>query len=701
MSFIQRYVYASRPLKSPCVRFLSTHSNHQDAPSFNSLSQDGSSDDVTFIDSNHRRLKLRIPIFDLPPRAPPDISTSPETFTDDDAPRNHPDGIPLTDEFGVPIAKSSSAPPVRTRPPRRKYVPPGAYSSLYETDDHDPTEGRFPNSLESSVFHPAFFLAAQDRTLPATWGEFSNRMTRATQVELQKWTRKLDEGSLGGENLKSGKVLEEIQDELEELHDSVQGKPSLSPKSVFFPKRLSVTSMITQYCEIRGFYDMLYQLNKRSSSESNSLLGSDNGRVSEEVKQKRLAMLFKNLVGYSVSSVEADQVDPLLPISGIEDVTRQGSDLLSKFQAYAASKDISRRQLVALNRGTEIHNMLETIADQEAGISFSVITEVTSIEEEWAIKLLKMAVKLHALLRTGKIRELYVFGEYDGSLMTGIIDDVALEDFSKGRGRKSQGGALSEEERLLKHGRVVITDTKTRMSATLPQWSQQYSAYHQVLIYHRLFKDLSEGSFDFELLYRSSGLDPDKPIPWETISSFSSSNMMGGIQGIGDIEGREMNVTLRDVEKLLKEALGLFQGRVSDKVQVQYLYKKRKSARLVGQPEAITTATLTPDPSSSTTEGNGDGQLGTVGTRNETPLAEAAAAPLAVAAASETPQVIATIQYLVDTSRTEQMLQFGSRYWLGLRAPIGVAPDEVSFKCQNCLWARVCGWRKSVEKTFA
>ncbi|ODQ65682.1 hypothetical protein NADFUDRAFT_82672, partial [Nadsonia fulvescens var. elongata DSM 6958] len=116
-----------------------------------------------------------------------------------------------------------------------------------------------------------------------------------------------------------------------------------------------------------------------------------------------------------------------------------------------------------------------------------------------------MYVMLRALIMSGATRELYVFAKLRGTLVTGIIDGLEIVD-EKGqaveqhildhiKGWYKDKNSFYEREsasgNFFANWYVKLADTKTRGRDSLPLKSQQLSAFHQLLLYHSLFSDLT------------------------------------------------------------------------------------------------------------------------------------------------------------------------------------------------------------------
>lgn len=146
----------------------------------------------------------------------------------------------------------------------------------------------------------------------------------------------------------------------------------------------------------------------------------------------------------------------------------------------------------AMAAGTKVHEKLELkAAENLVGEVVNIPAEfVKTREDVWATKVLSQISAQATLLAGFEVRELYMFGMLGGYPVTGYIDSIIFRD-----------------------GQMVIQETKTRSSPTLPfRDSQLISAYHQVLIYHELLQKWIESPQVLNKeFYTTVGLDIEKP----------------------------------------------------------------------------------------------------------------------------------------------------------------------------------------------
>lgn len=237
--------------------------------------------------------------------------------------------------------------------------------------------------------------------------------------------------------------------------------------------------------------------------------------------------------------------------------------------------------------------------------------ESLTAEDGWAVKFLTMVMQLRQLRQTGEVRELYVFGQYKGHLLTGYIDYLYLDNTSLSSSSSSSSSTSfvdnsfqktdnNDNQTLLientrKSGKggfnpdlpkecqqLVIVDTKTRKSDRIkvPE-SQTVSAYHQVLLYHYMLTQLlSRTDFSFDkYLVSKLGLDPETQITPGLISMFSETKIKGGLfKSFGESNNNdkeEVVITLKNVIEMLEKELDILDNGVTmaDRVQVDYIFQ--------------------------------------------------------------------------------------------------------------------------------
>ncbi|KAK9446756.1 exonuclease V [Limtongia smithiae] len=193
---------------------------------------------------------------------------------------------------------------------------------------------------------------------------------------------------------------------------------------------------------------------------------------------------------------------------------------------------------------------------------------------------------------------------------------------------------------------IRITDSKTRMHRSFPSESQRKSVYYQLLIYNRLFRDLTKGLFDFARFAAHMQLDPTKKLSdtfrnevlsdaWviqtlykEAASAGASATLHKDDNYISLLHKFD---TLGDIWAMLELKLSEFADAVSDELAVVYLWQ-------------------------------GDGQ------------------------------VFGGIDFTYKPADVLKLQDIVFPYWRGLREPKGVEVEE-AYKCRGCIFANECLWR--------
>ncbi|KAK7206606.1 exonuclease V [Myxozyma melibiosi] len=138
--------------------------------------------------------------------------------------------------------------------------------------------------------------------------------------------------------------------------------------------------------------------------------------------------------------------------------------------------------------------------------------------------------------------------------------------------------------------RIRLGDDKTRQSDTFPEKSQRDSAYYQVLIYKRLFEDLTEGKFDYAAVAQYLNLDLNTKLSEKFHSQITENEFVVDLiwheivgprsPSLTDLseDEREQYVilllnyeTLGEVWKMLCLKFKEFRGKVSDQLSVTYI----------------------------------------------------------------------------------------------------------------------------------
>ncbi|KAK9324764.1 exonuclease V [Lipomyces orientalis] len=205
-----------------------------------------------------------------------------------------------------------------------------------------------------------------------------------------------------------------------------------------------------------------------------------------------------------------------------------------------------------------------------------------------------------------------------------------------------ENGEMCTYASQVKRRKLRIADSKTRYIRQLPHDSQQRSTYYQLLIYHRLLTDLTNGIFDFGRMMTVLKLDADAELSDifkseiqqnKYVTATLSAEILEDIQHRSD-EYRALLLslrTLREVWDALRLKFSEFAGDMSENMSVVYYWQN-------------------------------DGQ------------------------------VFAGIDYTYKEEDLQEFVSSSLSYWRGERDPKGVDVED-AYKCRSCPYADQCLWR--------
>lgn len=120
----------------------------------------------------------------------------------------------------------------------------------------------------------------------------------------------------------------------------------------------------------------------------------------------------------------------------------------------------------------------------------------SSVEETWAIRMLNMLSSLEALISLGKCREMPICGFVGDVYVSGIIDEIERKPLEPSTPntplkvkRQSTLNDFYGGKRPATH-RLIISDSKTRASGTLPKFEDTRAGQYQVMLYKELLDAL-------------------------------------------------------------------------------------------------------------------------------------------------------------------------------------------------------------------
>ncbi|KAM9245140.1 exonuclease V [Dugong dugon] len=137
-----------------------------------------------------------------------------------------------------------------------------------------------------------------------------------------------------------------------------------------------------------------------------------------------------------------------------------------------------------LDTGASIH------LARELEVHDLVTVPITTKEDAWAIKFLNILSMIPTLQSEGHIREFPVFGEVEGVLLVGVIDEL----------------------HYTAKGKLELAELKTRRHPMLPVEAQKKKDYFQVNLYKYIFDAMVQGKVTPASLIHHTKLCPEKPL---------------------------------------------------------------------------------------------------------------------------------------------------------------------------------------------
>ncbi|XDA69802.1 hypothetical protein R6Z07F_000175 [Ovis aries] len=171
-----------------------------------------------------------------------------------------------------------------------------------------------------------------------------------------------------------------------------------------------------------------------------------------------------------------------------------------------------------LDTGASIH------LARELEVHDLVNIPITSKEDAWAVKFLNILSMIPTLQSEGRIREFPVFGEVEGVLLVGVIDEL----------------------HYTASGELELAELKTRGNPVLPSDAQKKKDCFQVSLYKYIFDAMVQGKVTAASLIHHTKLHPEKPLG----PSVLRHAQQGGysVKSLGDlIELVFLSLTLSDL----------------------------------------------------------------------------------------------------------------------------------------------------------
>ncbi|XP_037355971.1 exonuclease V [Talpa occidentalis] len=199
---------------------------------------------------------------------------------------------------------------------------------------------------------------------------------------------------------------------------------------------------------------------------------------------------------------------------------------------------LTPEKATVLNTGASIH------LAKELEVHDLVTISITSKEDSWAVKFLNILSMIPTLQSGGRIREFPVFGEVEGVLLVGVIDELHYTD----------------------KGELELAELKTRRRPVLPVEAQKKKDCFQVSLYKYIFDAMVQGKVTTASLVHHAKLHPEKPLG----SSVLRHARQGGfsVKSLGDLmELVFLSLTLSDLP-------------VIDNLKIEYIHQE--TATLLG-----------------------------------------------------------------------------------------------------------------------
>ncbi|XP_012591250.2 exonuclease V [Microcebus murinus] len=145
---------------------------------------------------------------------------------------------------------------------------------------------------------------------------------------------------------------------------------------------------------------------------------------------------------------------------------------------------LSPEKAAVLDTGASIH------LARELELHDLVTIPITTKEDAWAIKFLNILSMIPTLQSGGRIREFPVFGEVEGVLIVGVIDEL----------------------HYTAKGELELAELKTRRHPILPLEAQKKKDCFQVSLYKYIFDAMVQGKVTPASLIHHTKLCPEKPL---------------------------------------------------------------------------------------------------------------------------------------------------------------------------------------------
>lgn len=193
---------------------------------------------------------------------------------------------------------------------------------------------------------------------------------------------------------------------------------------------------------------------------------------------------------------------------------------------------LAPEKAAVLDIGASIH------LARELELGDLVTVPVTTKEDTWAIKFLNILSMIPTLQSEGCVREFPVFGEVEGVLIVGVIDEL----------------------HYTAKGELELAELKTRRRPMLPSEAQRKKDYFQVSIYKYIFDCMVQGKVTPTHLTHHTKLNPEKPLGPSVLRHAQQGGF--SVKSLGDLmELVFLSLTLSDLP-------------VIDTLKVEYVHQE-------------------------------------------------------------------------------------------------------------------------------
>ncbi|KAK2494524.1 hypothetical protein MC885_000594 [Smutsia gigantea] len=179
---------------------------------------------------------------------------------------------------------------------------------------------------------------------------------------------------------------------------------------------------------------------------------------------------------------------------------------------------LTPEKAAVLDTGSSIH------LARELEVHDFVTIPITTKEDAWAVKFLNILSMIPTLQAEGLIREFPVFGEVEGVLLVGVIDELHYTT----------------------KGELELVELKTRRRPALPLEAQKKKDCFQVSLYKYIFDAMVQGKVTTGSLIHHAKLCPEKPLGPSVLRHAQQGGF--SVKSLGDLmELVFLSLTLSDL----------------------------------------------------------------------------------------------------------------------------------------------------------